>query len=168
VRLFRGLKLSRGLMVLVAFASSVALVLAPGAFGQGDPIVYPKVGQSLEQLEQDKYDCNNYARSTTGFDPYAAQAGQQQQQQQGGGQLKSVAKGAVRGALFGVAWDGDARPGANSGAVGGAVLGRMKGRSKNKMEKEAAEKKAAEQAQLQANYGRAWGACLEARQYIVK
>jgi hypothetical protein len=167
VRLFRGLKLSRGLMVLVAFASSVALVLAPGAFGQGDPIVYPKVGQSLEQLEQDKYDCNNYARSTTGFDPYAAQAGQQQQQQ-GGGQLKSVAKGAVRGALIGEARDGDASQGAKSGAVGGAVMGRMKGRRKKKKEKEAAEKKAAEQAQLQANYGRAWGACLEARQYIVK
>jgi len=167
VRLFRGLKMSRGLMVLVAFASSVALALAPGAFGQGDPIVYPKVGQSLEQLEQDKYDCNNYARSTTGFDPYAAQGGQPQQQQPGG-QAKNLAKGAVRGALIGEARDGDASQGAKQGVAGAAVMGRIKGRRKRKKEKEAAEKKAAEQAQLQANYNRAWGACLEARQYIVK
>jgi len=36
---------------------------------QQDLIVYPKNGQAKEQQSADQYDCNNWAKGQTGFDP---------------------------------------------------------------------------------------------------
>jgi hypothetical protein len=36
---------------------------------QQDLIIYPKNGQTSEQQAADRYDCHNWARSQTGFDP---------------------------------------------------------------------------------------------------
>jgi hypothetical protein len=45
----------------------------PPDSGQQDPqqdlIVYPKSGQSKEQQAADQYECNNWAKGQTGFDP---------------------------------------------------------------------------------------------------
>jgi hypothetical protein len=37
--------------------------------GQSDLMVYPKNGQSQDQQSQDNFECNNWARGQTGFDP---------------------------------------------------------------------------------------------------
>ncbi len=42
---------------------------APPPSAQEDLIIYPKNGQSNEQQAADRYDCHNWARSQTGFDP---------------------------------------------------------------------------------------------------
>jgi hypothetical protein len=44
-----------------------ALVVGP-AFAD-DLYVFPSKGQSQEQMERDKYDCYQWAKRQTGFDP---------------------------------------------------------------------------------------------------
>jgi hypothetical protein len=41
----------------------------PPSAGQMDLIIYPKNGQSKEQQAADQYECHNWAKSQTGFDP---------------------------------------------------------------------------------------------------
>jgi len=41
----------------------------PGAGAQSDLIIYPKNGQTKDQQAADEYECHNWARSQTGFDP---------------------------------------------------------------------------------------------------
>jgi len=52
----------------------------PGA-AQGDLIVYPKNGQTTDQQAADRYECHNWAKGQTGFDPTqpvgGAQGGEQ-------------------------------------------------------------------------------------------
>ncbi|MGO8857112.1 MAG: DUF6515 family protein [Steroidobacteraceae bacterium] len=40
-----------------------------GQNAQGDLIIYPKNGQSKEQQAADQFECNNWSKSQTGFDP---------------------------------------------------------------------------------------------------
>jgi len=144
------------------------------AFAQGDMFIYPKEGQSNEQLEQDKYACYNWAKNQTGFDPMAAPGATapppQQEAQKGG-----VVKGAARGALAGVAIGaiaGDAGKGAAIGATGGALFGGMRRRDQAKQQEQAENQWAQEQASQyehnRSNYNRGYAACLEARGYTVK
>jgi hypothetical protein len=42
---------------------------APGQGGQPDYIIYPSNGQSKEQQAADEYECHNWARGQSGFDP---------------------------------------------------------------------------------------------------
>lgn len=42
---------------------------APPPGAQQDLIIYPKNGQTSEQQAADRYECHNWARSQTGFDP---------------------------------------------------------------------------------------------------
>ena len=41
----------------------------PPDSGQDDLMIYPKNGQSTEQQAADKFECNNWAKGQTGFDP---------------------------------------------------------------------------------------------------
>ena len=41
----------------------------PYPMGGSDFIIYPKNGQSKDQQAADEYECNNWARTQTGFDP---------------------------------------------------------------------------------------------------
>jgi len=42
---------------------------APPDSAQGDLIIYPKNGQTKEQQSADQFECNNWAKGQTGFDP---------------------------------------------------------------------------------------------------
>jgi hypothetical protein len=42
---------------------------APPPNGQSDLIIYPKNGQSKDQQAADQYECHNWAKGQTGFDP---------------------------------------------------------------------------------------------------
>ena len=139
---------------------------------------HPAEGQSPEQQDRDKYECNKWAVQQSGFDPSAPSTPAYLRVQvaaAGPPPGTGVAAGAVTGAVVGAAvsrpWE--AGQGAVLGAVAGAVIGGV------------AENAAAEQARAQAatnanntraallegqarNYRRAMAACLEGRGYNVR
>jgi hypothetical protein len=47
----------------------------PSDGAQGDLIIYPKNGQTKEQQAADQFECNNWAKGQTGFDPTLAGGG---------------------------------------------------------------------------------------------
>jgi hypothetical protein len=139
---------------------------------------YPTRGQSPQQQDRDKYDCNTWAVQQSGFDPSAPNVPPHLRVVVSSGGPPpgtGVAAGAVTGAVLGAAvsppWH--AGPGALIGALAGAAIGGI------------AENAAAEQrrAQMAANVGsaqaalleekarsyrRAMSACLEGRGYSVR
>jgi hypothetical protein len=118
---------------VVAAVAGVCLIIACGVVVfavnevQADVFIYPEKGQSQEQMEKDKFECYNWAKGQTGFDPMevpTATAPPPQQEAQKGG----VGRGAARGALVGVtagAIADDAGKGAAIGAATGALVGGM-------------------------------------------
>ncbi len=149
-------------------------VSIPGTALCSEPFIYPNKGQDQQQMEKDKYECYQWAKQQTGFDPMqqptATTPPPQQQAQQGG-----VGRGALRGAAVGVtagAIAGDAGKGAAIGAASGALVGGMRRRDQQRRQQQAEQQWAQEQAaNYQRNrdgYNRAFGACLEGRDYTVK
>jgi hypothetical protein len=61
--------------------------------------VYPAKGQSHDQEEQDKFQCYQFGKKQTGFDPMKAPTATSQEPESQGG----AGGGALRGALLGVA-----------------------------------------------------------------
>ncbi len=133
-------------------------------------IIYPKGGQSTEQLGIDKYECYSWAKSESGFDPIAppvaTEPPPQQQAPKGG-----VLRGAARGAALGVIID-DSHEGARKGARAGVVIGGMRRADQKRQQAQAQQQWEQEQQQIYAanrnRYNRAYSACLEARDYSVK
>jgi hypothetical protein len=165
------IKMKKLKLVLTYFV--VALLAVPPVFAQ-DPIIYPNKGQSAEQQEKDKFDCYNWAKGQTGFDPMqvptatAPPPGQQAPQ-------SNAVRGAAGGALAGVAVGaiaGDAGKGAAIGAASGALIGGMRRRDQQQQQQNAQQQWEQEQtanyANQRNNYNRAYGACLEGRGYTVK
>ena len=78
------------LLMLAMSISSMAIA--------DDVFIYPNKGQSQEQLDKDKFECFQWAKQQTGFDPMAvptASAPPPQQEAPKGG----VGRGAVRGGV---------------------------------------------------------------------
>jgi hypothetical protein len=180
-----------------AFAT-VLLCAAPAAPAQGGGVfAYPNKNQSVQQQQQDQFECHNWAVGQTGFDPTKSRPPQGVAYQQGGyssggggvfdygsgetgqgGVAGDAARGAATGAVLG-AIGGDAGKGAAWGAVGGAVFGGMKRNSRHAEEERWRQQQQAQaQQQLQAaqqqyqlslqNYQRAWGACMSSRDYRIQ
>ena len=132
--------------------------------------IYPKEGQTAEQQEKDKFECYNWAKNDSGFDPMApptaTEAPPQQQAQKGG-----VARGAVRGAAVGAIID-DSSEGARTGAKAGAAIGGMRRADQKRAQAQAQQQWEQEQQQIYAEkrnrYNKAYSVCLEARDYAVK
>jgi hypothetical protein len=161
-------KLKVGFIILV-----MALMAVPPVFAQ-DPFVYPDKGQSAEQQEKDKFECYNWAKGQTGFDPMQVPTATSAPPQQGSQDANAV-RGAAGGALVGVtagAIAGDAGKGAAIGAVSGALIGGMRRRDQQRQQQQAEQQWANEQtanyANQRNNYNRAYGACLAGRGYTVK
>ena len=159
-----------GIRILM-FAACMALLVAPAV--ASDLYIYPNKGQSNEQMEKDKYDCYNWAKQQTGFDPMQAPTASSPPPDQttSGGVVSGAAKGAALGAIGG-AIAGDAGKGAAIGAGTGAALGGMRRRSSTRQnEQEQAQWEQQQKAQYDASrneYNRAYGACLQGRDYTVK
>jgi hypothetical protein len=164
-------------MIRVSFFQSVLFVLLlsiPGIALSSGPYIYPNKGQDQQEMEKDKYECYQWAKQQTGFDPMqqptATSPPPQQQAQKGG-----LGRGAVRGGAVGVAAGaiaGDAGKGAAIGAASGALIGGMRRKEQRRQQEQAQQQWAQEQAATyQRNrdgYNRAFGACLEGRDYTVK
>jgi len=50
-------------------ALTLSVFLIPGMIFAQDPIIYPAKGQDAQQTDKDKFDCYNWAKGQTGFDP---------------------------------------------------------------------------------------------------
>jgi hypothetical protein len=130
--------------------------------------VYPKNNQDQALQAKDENECYNSAKQQSGIDPAAPPAAPQQAQQQKGGGAKGAAKGSAGGAAIG-AIAGDAGTGAAVGATAGAVRGRRQQKKANKQaEQQAQQNTQAQQQQTLDTFKKAFGACMDARQYSVK
>jgi len=175
------------------FVSVAAFARQPGVTSSASPawspskdigvFVFGRNGQTADQQLKDESECYAAAKQQSGIDPKApAPAGKSAEQKQA--EQKAVAdnadtKGAAGGAAIG-AIAGDAGTGAAAGAVAGTMRGGMQQRQASAVaKKEAAAKVAAEQkaqedrAKLAHAEGldtcqRAFGACMDARNYSVK
>jgi hypothetical protein len=142
--------------------------------------VYPDNGQSAEQLDRDRYECNSWAVKQSGFDPSQAQVPPHERVQvvgmgppPGSNTLAGAATGAVVGAI--ISPPRAAGGGALIGAVAGAILG-ASADAANQQRTEAIQQ-SYDQRDLQAqarfeqrsrDYRRAISACLEGRGYTIK
>jgi len=153
--------------------------------------VFPAANQAAEQQATDESTCYQWAAGQTGTDPQAvsqqqaanqqqAQADQQAAQQTGkdatkGAGVRGAARGAAAGAVIGEIADDDAGKGATYGAAAGAVSGRRQARKAQSQAQTQAQSQAAAQAEQReaateeqlANFKKAFGACLEGKQYTV-
>jgi hypothetical protein len=158
---------------LLAVTAVLSLVLAARVHAQ-DLVVYPAKGQSPEQQQKDEFECYNWAKQQSGFDPMVApQATAPPPQQQG--RQANVAGGAVRGAAIGVvggAIAGDAGKGAAIGAATGGLLGGMRRNQQRQQQDQAQQQweqqQAAQYQNNRNNYNRALAVCLEGREYSVR
>ncbi|MEW6077899.1 MAG: glycine zipper family protein [Thermodesulfobacteriota bacterium] len=156
------------------FVAAVLLMLFAGYAFAEDFMIFPGKGQSNEQLEKDKYDCYQWAKQQSGFDPMAAPQATTPPPQAEAPQTNAV-KGAARGALLGVAVGaiaGDAGKGAAIGAASGGLVGGMRKRDQVAKQEQAQNNWEQQQAQQYAanrdKYNRAYTACLEGKGYTVK
>ena len=141
---------------------------------------YPAQGQTPQQMDRDRFECNMWAVQQTGFDP--SQVSPQPQRRVvvvpgGPPPGANVAAGAMTGAVVGAAVSNPwyAGQGALIGAVGGAIVGGI-------IDSQRAHQVQAQQAQLDAtvnsrdpnwdrrvfDFRRAMSACLEGRGYHVR
>ncbi len=164
----------RYLMSLVA--SVVAGAVFAALANAQEVIVYPAQGQSGEQQDKDNFECYNWSKQNSGFDPMApptpSTAPPQSQAQQGG-----VGRGATRGALVGVGVGAiaggskGARRGLAAGAVGGGLIGGMRRKDQQRQQAQAQQQweqqEAARYQQARSSYNRAYGACMQGRGYTV-
>lgn len=153
-----------GITVLALFGTQVVVI--PECDAQ-EPIVYPSKGQGADQMEKDKYECYQWSRQQTGFDPMQPATAQAPAPQQKGGAVKGAAGGALMGAAVG-AIAGDAGTRAAIGAASGGIIGGARRRQSAKSQEQLAQQEQAGYAQQRQQYDRAWSACMEGRGYTVK
>ncbi len=133
-----------------------------------DLYVYPSQGQSKDQQEQDQFQCYEYGRNETGFDPMATPtATSARPQEEGTGVVGGAARGALLGAAIG-AIAGDTGQGAAIGAVGGGAFGGMRRRQSDQQQEQWEQEQAQQYAASRSQYNRAYAACLEGRGYTVR
>ena len=147
----------------------LAMMLGTTAVMASDLYVYPAKGQSKDQQGKDEYECYQWAKGDTGFDPMATpttSAPAPSTQQRQGGVVRGGLLGAAVGGIAGCSDD------AGKGAVIGGLLGGVRQRSQNvsaQQERDQWEQQQASQyANSRNNYNRAYAACLEGRGYTVK
>ena len=151
---------------------STALILVPAL--ASDLYIYPRKGQSPEQMEKDKFACYTWAKQQSGFDPMQAPQATSPpppQQRTTARPLRGAAGGALGGLAIG-SLAGEAGKGAAIGAATGGVIGGLRRRDQRRRQQSAeqqwAEQQASDYYRRREAYNRAYGACLEGKGYTVK
>ena len=171
--------------VVVAVVASLGCVSEPTQVAPATPPpppstrVYfvPTHGQSAEQQDRDKYECNGWAVQQSGFDPSLPTAPPHLRVLVTGGPPpgSGIATGAAAGAVLGAAvsqpWESG--EGALVGALLGAAIGGLaeNAAAARAREQAAGNAAAARDTQLEqkaSNFRRAMSACLEGRGYEVR
>ena len=172
-------------MFRCAFTILLIMTLALPAFGQGPGSPYtpifmsPKLGQSVEQQDRDRYECHNWAVQQTGFDPYLPAVPAQHKvavvavPPAGHDTAVMGFTGAFLGAL--AAGPRDAGVGALFGGITGAIIGAASDAARQDRAREVEEaynrREQMQNSQTEINsynYRRAISACLEGRGYGVQ
>jgi hypothetical protein len=145
------------------------------AQSSGDFMIYPAKGQSAEQQKKDEFECYNWAKDQSGFDPmatYQATTAPPEQKQPTTGAGRGALRGAAAGAVVGEIASDDAGKGAAIGAASGALFGNARRQRQVEQQRAKEDQWAQNEAQIWAekksNYNRAYSACLEGRGYTVK
>ena len=153
-------------------AAWLAVAFAAGAAAQ-DLYAYPTKGQSQAQQEQDEFQCYNWAKRQSGFDPMQApQTGAPPPKSKSGGigVLGGAAGGGALGAIGGLI-AGKPGTGAAIGAATGGILGGLTSHSSQKKNEKARKdwerRESAQYQQNRNNYNRAYSACMTGRGYSV-
>ncbi|MDB6042193.1 MAG: hypothetical protein JWM63_744 [Gammaproteobacteria bacterium] len=142
-----------------------------------DVYAYPMHGQTPEQQERDRYECNTWAVKQSGFDPSGPNVPPHDRYRvvaAGPPPGTGTAIGAVTGAILGAAVAGprDAGAGLLFGAVAGGLVGNASDQSRAQQTQQIVSSQDRQQylamEQRASNYRRAIGACLDARGYSVK
>ncbi len=151
-------------------AMFLSAMLGAGAVMAKDVYIYPAGGQSAEQQSKDEYECYQWARRDSGFDPMAAPtttSAPPSGQKKSGGVARGVLGGAALGAII-----GDKSKYAKRGAVAGGLIGGARQSSRNRevdrQRQEWEQREAANYANNRNNYNRAYSACLTGRGYTVR
>ncbi|MDE2059775.1 MAG: hypothetical protein KGL31_08930 [candidate division NC10 bacterium] len=134
-------------LVLIAFGVAVT---GCATTQQPDYYAYPQRGQTAEQVSRDQYECKEWAKQQSGFDPSGAETAKGA----GVGAILGAVGGAAAGAVIGAATGSAGRGaaiGAATGGVGGAVIGGGGAYARNKD-----------------GYDRAYAACMTGRGYVVR
>ena len=158
-------------LFLVAFFAGTAVAQ--------DFMIYPAKGQSQDQMEKDKFECYNWAKGQTGFDPMQMPTAtspppSQEKKSVGGGVLTGGVIGGAGGAVIGGIAGGSkgARKGAAIGGLSGGAIGGMRSSRQNRQteqqQKQWEQQQANQYMQKRNTYNRAYSACLEGRGYTVK
>ena len=154
----------RSLLMLIT-----AALLSSTAYA-ADLFVYPNGGQSQDQQQKDEYECYQFARTNSGFDPMKAPTATSPKPADTTSTGKTTLRGAGHGAVVGAIADGS--DGAGKGAAIGAASGLLFGGARSRANREQQQQwEAQQQQQYQANrnnYNRAFAACMEGRNYTVR
>jgi hypothetical protein len=153
----------RSVLVGVAIVGLAMLETARAA----DVYVYPAKGQSKQQQERDQFDCYNWAKQQTGFDPSKPVAQATPAGRRAGGAVRGAAGGAALGAIGG-AIGGDAGKGAAIGAGVGGTVGAVRHHRANQQAAASEQQTQQRYAADRDGYNRAYAACLSGRGYTVK
>ncbi|UFS70661.1 glycine zipper domain-containing protein [Geomonas sp. RF6] len=152
---------------LLVVPAVAAAVLAGSVAEAAEPYVYPKQGQSKDQMEKDKYSCYQWAKGESGFDPMKAPTATAAAPTKKGGAVRGAAGGAALGAAVG-AIAGDAGKGAAIGAASGGIVGGVRKRRSESEQEAYQQQQSASYDKGRGEYDRAWSACLEGKGYTVK
>ncbi len=132
-------------------------------------VIYLARGQSNRVQDKDQYECYDWSRRKTGFDPAHSAAPASSGKSNGTAAPKgALVQGAARGAAIARLTHGEPRRGAAAGAVGAAVQSRAKEHQAMQVQQQQAAQQQTWHNQERATYDRAISACMEARGYVVK
>lgn len=156
----------------ISIQATVFCVLTSLAAGPvlAELYVYPAKGQSSEQTDKDKFECYNWAKNDTGFDPMAVPrttTAPPSGQKKSGGAVKGALGGAALGAIFGSSSKNTRNAALAGGAVGGVRQSSQNAKTEQKQQ-QWEQQETANYANNRNNYNRAYSACLEGRGYSVK
>jgi hypothetical protein len=164
--------MKRHALLLLSALAITAGALHAQSTGRGPTgqMLYPAKGQSAPQAERDKFECHEWAKAQSGFDPASMQAPPQQPQQQAksGYSTGGMVAGAAGGAAIAEIADKDAGKGAAVGLLGAGLRQQMQQQKQLTAQQQQALQQQAAAAQKRGTYDRGFAACMEARGYIVK
>ena len=171
-------------LVLIPLSGAVAEEGGKTLASTLEVYVFPNDAQAPDQQSKDESECYSWAASNTGSDPFDLQKQSEQAQQQTeqqvaqaqsatqGSAAKGAVKGAVGGAVVGEIAGNDVGHSAAVGATAGAVSSRRRSkRASAQAQEETKQQGAAQQQAIDeqvVNFKKAFGVCLEAKDYMVK
>ncbi|MGV8825051.1 hypothetical protein [Methylibium petroleiphilum] len=159
----------RNALLLTAFVlAGGALPLQSMARSPTGQVVYPAKGQSAKQADQDRYECHDWAREQSGFDPTQAPPPASSTPSGSAQPSGAMVRGAAGGAAVAELADRDAGKGAATGLLGSALRQRAQQQQTLSAEQQRAAQQQAARLQQRSTYDRGFGACMEARGYVVK